>query len=149
MKLETHIIFSLGLVSFALHSLGAPPYKALTIAFIASLFGNYIIDKIGHRGHVRTPLTHTLPRSIAWSLLSVPLAVLPFGLASLPAALMAAALTGPSHMLLDALTEEGIYVKREGKWRRWAIAHFRYNNFVANGIAALAGIIMLVASLSV
>ena len=40
-------------------------------------------------------------------------------------------------------TEAGVYVKKGGKWRRYALAHFRYNNPFANGLAALAGIFML------
>ena len=35
-------------------------------------------------------------------------------------------LNGSSHMLLDVFTERGIYVKRNGKRRRVALAHFSY-----------------------
>ena len=57
-----------------------------------------------------------------------------------------ALLNGPSHMLLDAFTERGIYVKRNGKWRRVALAHFSYDNPAVNGLAILLGILMLFAS---
>jgi len=57
-----------------------------------------------------------------------------------------ALLNGPSHMLLDAFTERGIYVKRNGKWRRVALAHFSYDNPAVNGLAILLGILMLFAA---
>jgi hypothetical protein len=56
-------------------------------------------------------------------------------------------LNGPSHMLLDVFTERGIYVKRNGKWRRVALAHFSYDNPAVNGLAILFGILMLLAAL--
>ena len=55
-------------------------------------------------------------------------------------------LNGPSHMLLDVFTERGIYVKRNGKWKRFALAHFSYNNPAVNGLAILLGILMLFAA---
>jgi len=56
-------------------------------------------------------------------------------------------IVGPSHMLLDIFTERGIYVKRNGKWRRFALAHFSYDNPLANGLAIIAGVIMLLAAM--
>jgi hypothetical protein len=49
------------------------------------------------------------------------------------------ALAGLSHLLLDALTAGGIYYHG----RRWAIAHWRYNNVGANALFALIGLLML------
>lgn len=54
-----------------------------------------------------------------------------------------ALLNGPSHMLLDVFAERGIYVKRNGKWRRVALAHFSYDNPAVTGLAILLGILML------
>jgi hypothetical protein len=62
-------------------------------------------------------------------------------------ALIGGILVGPSHMLLDVFTERGIYVKRNGKWRRFALAHFSYDNPLVNGLAILLGVIMLLAAL--
>jgi hypothetical protein len=42
-------------------------------------------------------------------------------------------------MLLDVFTERGIYVKRNGKWKRFALAHFSYDNPAVNGVAVLMG----------
>jgi hypothetical protein len=49
---------------------------------------------------------------------------------------------GLSHLLLDALTEGGIYYRG----RRWAIAHWHYDNGAANGLFALLGILMFAAA---
>ncbi|ADX83215.1 hypothetical protein SiH_1867 [Sulfolobus islandicus HVE10/4] len=54
---------------------------------------------------------------------------------------------GPSHLFLDVFTERGIYVKKYGRWRRFALAHFRYDNPAINGLAILLGVIMLLAAL--
>jgi hypothetical protein len=41
-------------------------------------------------------------------------------------------------MLLDVFTERGIYVKRNGKWKRFALA-LSYDNPLANSSAILLG----------
>jgi len=42
-------------------------------------------------------------------------------------------------MFLDMFTEAGVYVKKGGKWRRYALAHFRYNNPLAKEKTILLG----------
>lgn len=111
-------------------------------------------------GYVRrTPLTHTVPRSIAWGgavpgiIISLLLAygsqwrVTPLAVI----VLLSNLLLGPSHMFLDAFTERGgIYVKRRGgRWVRFAIAHISYGNSLANGAAMIVGSLMLFAAFSV
>nr|WP_255430345.1 hypothetical protein [Sulfolobus sp. NOB8H2] len=56
-------------------------------------------------------------------------------------------IVGPSHILLDVFTERGIYIKRNGKWRRFALAHFSYDNPAINGLVIIAGVIMLLAAI--
>ncbi|MUN29576.1 DUF1286 domain-containing protein [Sulfuracidifex metallicus] len=53
---------------------------------------------------------------------------------------VASVLVGPSHMFLDMFTEAGVYVKKGGKWRRYALAHFRYNNPLAKEKTILLGV---------
>ena len=48
-----------------------------------------------------------------------------------------------SHLLLDALTEGGVYLGR----RRVALAHLRYNNVILNGAFAFAGLLLILAAL--
>ena len=115
---------------------------------IISVTANNVIDHLGHeiRGKYvsRTPRTHTLPRSIGWGLLtSVPIVLaLHTGIAILDGVIV-----GPSHMLLDVFTERGIYHKVDGRWRRIALAHFSYDNPIVNGLAIIAGVIMLFAAI--
>jgi len=45
-------------------------------------------------------------------------------------------------MLLDVFTERGIYVKRNGRWVRYALAHFRYNDPLANTLAVFIGFLL-------
>jgi len=170
-RLRTHYIFSTGLISLVLSLLFRISFfNILFISFLISFLGNTIIDRIGHKEvatrfgeiPVRTPLTHTFPRSIIWGVISsLPVLFIALYLSHyyydysyysnryettliyIISILISGILVGPSHMLLDVFTEKGIYVKRHGKWKRFALAHFRYNNPFANGLAIFFGGIML------
>ncbi|QXJ30736.1 DUF1286 domain-containing protein [Saccharolobus shibatae] len=172
MKLRTHYVFSTGLLTL-LDSVLFHEYFYYTLLFsgIVSVIGNSLIDRIGHKeittryGYipVRTPLTHTIPRSIAWGIISVvPILILLliYGFnyheyySSLNnkvalLTLLNGVIIGPSHMLLDVFTERGIYVKKHGKWRRFALAHFRYDNPAINGLAIIVGVIMFLISMKI
>ena len=176
MKLQTHVIFSTGLLTL-INSLFTNFNSSLILAAIISIIANSLIDKLGHEekltkyGYIpaRTPLTHTVYRSIAWGIVStIPLIIIPLALLTLtqstyeynyhhliyeynyyhliPLMIIDGIIVGPSHILLDAFTKTGIFVKKNGKWKRAAIAHFKYDNPVLNGLAILAGIIMLIIS---
>ena len=152
-KLVTHYVFSTGLLTL-LSSFFLNFYTAFFLSSIIAVLGNSLIDRLGHkeiqtrRGliPVRTPLTHTLPRSVLWgwvpSLILIPLNSYEVIIISL-----IALLNGPSHMLLDVFTERGIYVKRNGKWKRFALAHFSYDNPAVNGLAIIMGMLMLFAAM--
>ncbi len=154
MRLATHYVFTAGLLSLIM-SYFTPYY--LVLAGVMSVAGNVVIDGLGHREVVtrrgriptRTPLTHTFPRSVVWGMIpTLPFLALGYLFNDFPWwLLLAGALVGPSHMLLDVFTEAGVYVKREGKWRRFALAHFRYNNVLANGIAIFLGFMLMLLSL--
>ncbi|MGH9920327.1 MAG: hypothetical protein ACRD6W_15850, partial [Nitrososphaerales archaeon] len=47
-----------------------------------------------------------------------------------------------SHLLLDALTEGGVYFGR----RRVALAHFRYDNLILNGAFTALGVLLVYAT---
>jgi hypothetical protein len=47
-----------------------------------------------------------------------------------------------SHILLDALTEGGVYIGR----RRVALAHLRYDNLILNGTFTGLGVLLVFAS---
>ncbi|WP_370685226.1 DUF1286 domain-containing protein [Sulfuracidifex tepidarius] len=78
MKLRTHFVFSVGLLVLVSSFVFSSFYFSLLVSSFISVLGNSVIDKLGHREvltrrgqvPVRTPLTHTLPRSVFWVLSS-------------------------------------------------------------------------------
>ena len=165
MKLKTHYAFSTGLLALIDSAFYHNIFAMLVFIGVLSILANALIDKIGHEmvttknGYTfprRTPLTHTIPRSILWGfLVTIPFIalfyyVLPFTTFTkyLGLLVLDGIIVGPSHMLLDVFTEKGIYVKRDGKWQRFALAHFRYNDPIANGLAGLLGVIMIFIAIS-
>ncbi|WP_338601375.1 DUF1286 domain-containing protein [Sulfolobus tengchongensis] len=161
MKLRTHYIFSVGLISIILAlTFNLSFFTNLFISFYTSFLGNTIIDRLGHEmkwskhGYIptRTPLTHTVLRSIMWGLVSVLTLLLLFydyyHYTLILPIIISGIIVGPSHMLLDVFTESGIYTKKNGKWIRIALAHFSYNNVFVNGVSSLIGILLLFLSYS-
>lgn len=160
MKLLTHYVFSMGLLTLLL-ALGRNPFpESLFLALIMSVTGNLIIDGLGHeerRGYVRrTPLTHTIPRSIFWGELpGIAIIILLYYLSGRVIELiyveiiLSSLLMGPSHMILDIFTERGIFVKRRGRWVRLALAHFSYNDVLVNGAAMIIGLLMIFTAYSI
>jgi len=154
MRLITHVVFNAGFLALPA-TLLVHSNDALTSALLVSVLSNSIIDAVGHEyrhGFIRrTPVSHTVPRSILWSLVpAVPMASywsLSKPLLSL-VVILQGLLSGPLHMLLDSLTERGIYVRRGDRWVRFAIAHFHYNNPAINLLFTLLGIVMLWISLN-
>lgn len=152
MLLRTHTAFTLGLLIAMLKMLNG---LSLTMAVLAALIAyivNLALDRLGHvkRGavYVRSPLTHDICLSALWGLVisaAFTYASMLFNIQVYPIeAVLMGPIGGLSHMLLDSLTEEGVYVRRRGTWRRVSIAHFRYNNpalnwlFTAIGLALMA-----------
>jgi len=164
MLLRTHYAFSTGLLTFLGTLITGDPLNTLVFAGAVSVLANSIIDYLGHEmvrveGEYlprRTPLTHTWFRSILWGSVSTAIVTFLVYFAShgayygyfqpkelLVLAVIYGVLVGPSHMFLDVFTEKGIYVKRDGRWVRYALAHFKYNDPLANGLATIVGIILI------
>jgi len=166
MLLRTHYVFSTGLLTFLGSLITRDPFEALVFTGIVSVLANTLIDQLGHEmvwveGKElprRTPLTHTWFRSILWgSLVTVAVTLLSYialfnhyyyyndfqARELIALAIISGIVVGPSHMFLDALTEKGIYVKKDGRWVRFAVAHFKYNDPLANGLATLGGIMLI------
>jgi hypothetical protein len=168
MLIKTHIVFSAGLLLFIGTLITHEPGLVFVYAVAVSAVANVLIDKLGHEtininGKLvprRTPLTHTWPRSVLWGLLvSVFLSPLLFSVVSntyyngselleaVFVVLLYGITVGPSHMVLDVFTEKGIYVKKDGKWTRFALSHYRYNDPSINGLAVITGFILGLTSL--
>ncbi|MGC8613199.1 MAG: DUF1286 domain-containing protein [Conexivisphaera sp.] len=163
MKLATHYIFTIGMVALAARPI-LPPAVRLSTAIWLGILVNWLIDHGGHevRGGIprRTAVTHSVPGAVG---VGVALGILPVAavlvlvpslaswLGTQPTAgplfvLLAGllgGLAGLSHLLLDALTEGGIYYHG----RRWALAHWRYDNAVANALFMFLGLVMTGAAL--
>jgi len=137
---------------------------------VLSILTNRLIDFLGHElrgGYVsRSPRTHTWARAgilgtviacavaVAFPLLYAAMIngdatihdafVLPYYLKIFLAYFpFLGFMGGEAHVFLDAFTERGVFRKRRGKWQRQAWAHFGYDSPVANGIASVAGVVML------
>jgi hypothetical protein len=154
MLLRTHYVFTMGLLTFLGTLVTREPVLSVIFAGLVSVLANSLIDYLGHevRGSfiARTPLTHTWLRSIAWGSIAVAFATVLTRYAVhdlrlddlITLAMISAVLAGPSHMLLDVFTEKGIYVKKDGKWVRFALAHFKYNDPTVNGLAVFIGFLL-------
>ncbi|QKQ99182.1 DUF1286 domain-containing protein [Metallosphaera tengchongensis] len=143
MKLLTHYVFTTGVLTL-MSSPFLGFYDSLLVSFIIAWISNSLIDRLGHEvryGYIRrTPRTHTLLRSLPWGILpSLPLSLI----LGVPIIAFLGIVAGPSHLVLDVLTERGIYVKRRGRWVRYALAHFAYNNPLLNGLFILIGAVFL------
>jgi hypothetical protein len=147
------------------------PLLSVTIAQAATIFADRIIDLVGHspsRVHPgimkRTPLTHSIITAPAWAVAigiagtyatdllfrpattfyHIPLITLPPDMAT--PIVLSCLLAAFVHLLLDSLTEAGIYVPhlpcREDTriFRRWKLAGFRHDNLPLNISLTLLGL---------
>ena len=158
MKLKTHNIFTIGILT-AIGSLFTNPVTSLISASILSLTINQIIDSLGHkinaRGyHARTPLTHTIVRSVLWGLIPTVVLFLLFGsFDKLPELhlngsqpywiLLQGIFAGPLHMCLDMITEGGIFKRKDGRFVRFAVAHIAYDDLFWNVFFQLIGFVFV------
>ncbi|WP_291764719.1 DUF1286 domain-containing protein [Caldivirga sp. UBA161] len=158
MKLRTHIIFSIGLTALIESALGISNIILLLgSSIVLSYLINLLIDVLGHEERNgftrRSPRTHTMGRSFAVGLIVSILVALflyymsPIGIYKALIIVLMGPVVGWSHMLLDMLTENGIYVKRRGRWVRFALAHYKYNNPVLNWLFIIIGVMLLIKSL--
>ena len=178
MKLKTHNIFTTGILT-VIGSFFTNPLTSLISASLLSLMVNQIIDTLGHKrvykskisglplkrigGRkrkkdnddgsylVRTPLTHTITRSVFWGLIPAVILFLLFGsLDKLPALhlngyqpywiLLQGIFAGPLHMCLDIITEGGIFRRKNNKFVRFAVAHIAYDDLFWNVFFQFAGL---------
>lgn len=155
MKALTHDIFSLGVGLYLVLHLEHPPALAhLLLVVWLAFVTNWLIDALGHVTGgivpVRSFWTHSFFTAPALGVI-----------AALPSIYFAGIITGQtltayqaffaaglgavlaySHLLLDALTEGGVYLVR----RRVALAHMRYDNQILNGAFAAIGLLLVFAA---
>ncbi len=150
MKLATHVSVGFSVAAALAVLLGCSVSCAWYAGFTAALI-NIAVDMLGHevRGGRprRTAFSHSLVGPLAFSLAFI----LPVFLAP-PWEALAATISilggAYTHLLLDAVTEGGIYPYWPLSRRRWRLAGLRYNHVAANTAAILSGALLLAAALA-
>jgi len=155
LKAITHDAFSLGVgIYLACHVEGPPTLTFLVLVVWLAFATNELIDVFGHvtRGGrpVRSFWTHSVFTAPVWgitvALASAYLLDIILGQALTTSQALLAGGIGIafaySHILLDALTEGGVYLGR----RRVALAHLRYDNLILNGVFTTFGVLLAFAA---
>jgi membrane-bound metal-dependent hydrolase YbcI (DUF457 family) len=149
----THVVFGAG--AAAVLTPFMPDIFRLYIAVTLSLLVNPVIDGLGHfrRGpHVaRSPLTHSVFTAPLWG--AAVGYLLWAGWRSLvgpaqglmEAMVVSGVVVALSHLLLDAMTERGVYLLGG----RVALAHLRSGNGMLNALFLLVGVGLCLAQLQV
>jgi uncharacterized protein DUF1286 len=156
LKALTHDIFSLGVALYLLHVERPTALPDLLLVVWLAFASNELIDALGHvtrRGvPARSSWTHSVFTAPAWGVAAGVLSARTLDLItgqafSASQALLAielGAVIGFSHLLLDALTEGGVFLRG----RRVALAHMRYDNPVLNGAFSALGLLLALAAFS-
>ena len=145
----THLVFGIG-TAVALGT-ALPADVRLALAVVLSLAVNMAMDELGHvnrRGlSHRSALTHSVMTGPIWGGAIGYLAWLGwYQLGSGAGAfewwfvILGAAVAG-SHLLLDSMTEGGVFLLRH----RVALAHFRSRNSALNGAFVILGVALVLA----
>jgi hypothetical protein len=155
LKALTHDFFSVGVGFYLLVRIGgqSSPLYLLLVVWLA-FATNEVIDGLGHSARggmsIRSFWTHSIFTAPVWGIaLAVASvyfldAVIGQSMTTSQALFAAGlgAVLAYSHLLLDALTEGGVYFGR----RRVALAHLRYNNLILNGAFSTIGILLAFAA---
>jgi len=155
LKAITHDVFSLGVGLYLVYHVERPPTLSFLVLVVWLAFiTNQLIDVLGHftRGGmpIRSFWTHSVFTAPVWgiaaALVSAYLLDIILGQAMMTSQALVVSGLGVifaySHLLLDALTEGGVYLGR----RRVALAHLRYDNLVLNWAFTALGILLLLAT---
>ncbi|HUI00604.1 MAG TPA: DUF1286 domain-containing protein [Nitrososphaerales archaeon] len=157
MKSATHNLFSIGLMIWIVTLFGDPLVILLLLATVATVLTNALIDELGHANEDgvkrRTFLTHSVITAPFWGaavwaiVLIIPaasLGIFPPDPVLLRFFASLGVLAAWSHLLLDSLTEGGVFVS---SFQRRALAHFAYDNWPLNLGFSVLGVFLLFAAL--
>jgi len=155
MKAITHDLFSLGVGLYLVFRVAGQTNILYTLLILFLVLGtNEVIDALGHfnRGGipVRSLWTHSVFTAPIWGAGVAVASAYLFGIIigetmTATQTVFAAglgAVLAYSHLLLDSLTEGGVYLGR----RRIALAHLRYNNLALNSAFAAIGVLLAFAT---
>jgi energy-converting hydrogenase Eha subunit A len=155
LKAVTHDIFSLGVGLYFVISLMRPTPILLLLTVWLAVAINELIDLLGHvtRGDrpVRSFWTHSIFTVPVWGISCALVSAYLLGrvtgneIGSSEAVYVTllGTVIAYSHLLLDALTEGGVFLWR----RRIALAHLRYDNLVLNAVFVGLGALLILAAL--
>jgi hypothetical protein len=155
MKSVTHYVFSVGVGVYAASVVHLYLPVSLLLGAWLGVSTSFTIDAIGHsrRGDrkVRSWTTHSILTAPIWGALLGLLSVFVLyrlvqispGSELLAFSAGMGVLAGYSHLVLDSLTEGGVFLGRS----RLAIAHLRNNNLILNLVFAGLGILLILAGL--
>jgi membrane-bound metal-dependent hydrolase YbcI (DUF457 family) len=147
MRMVTHFVFGVG--TAVVLSPTIPAETRIYLAVALSLLVSLVIDELGHvtrKGFVsRSPLTHSVVTAPLWGgavgyLLWKGGTELGLGTGGLEwqFVLLGAAVAW-SHLLLDSMTERGVFLFTE----RIALAHFSSRNVLLNAVFILLGVALI------
>jgi hypothetical protein len=155
LKAITHDAFSFGVGLYLTFHVDQQPTLTLLLLVAWLAFAtNELIDVMGHANRdgrpVRSFWTHSVFTAPVWgvaaALVSAYVLDAVLGQAMTTSQALFAGAIGfvfaYSHLLLDALTEGGVYLGR----RRVALAHLRYDNSILNGVFTALGVILVFAA---
>jgi hypothetical protein len=155
LKSVTHDIFSLGVGLYLAYHIGRLAPLALLLVVWLAFATNLVIDEVGHVKQggrpVRSFWTHSIATAPLWGVAIALVSTYLVGRATghavgAPQTVLLAGfgvIIACSHLLLDALTEGGVFLAR----RRVAIAHLRYDNTLLNTAFAAIGLALVFAAL--
>jgi hypothetical protein len=155
LKAITHDVFSLGVGLYLVHYVDRPPTLSFLVLVVWLAFAtNELIDILGHVTRdgrpVRSFWTHSVFSAPSWGIAAALVSAYALDTILGQAMTTSQALVvgglgivfAYSHLLLDAVTEGGVYLGR----RRVALAHLRYDNLLLNGAFTALGMLLVFAT---
>ncbi|MEM1896804.1 MAG: metal-dependent hydrolase [Ignisphaera sp.] len=154
MKRRTHNIFSFAIalwISTYLHIIDSLIY-AISISLFFAIALNWLIDSLaGHKGMRRTPYTHSPIGVLMLSLLlvaSMAIVLRTIGsnmsLHEFLDLLLLAYIVGVSHLFLDMLTADGVYLIWPFGNTKISLLKARYDNRLLNNFVQFLSIVIIV-----
>jgi len=155
LKSVAHNVFSLGVAVYVTCASQVYLPASLFLAVWLAITVNFMIDALGHSRRsdrpVRSWITHSVLTAPVWggSIGFLTSCIVFALLQSVPSDEVLAfsvglgVLLSYSHLLLDSLTEGGIFLGRG----RMAITHFRNGNLLLNALFSVLGILLALAGL--
>jgi membrane-bound metal-dependent hydrolase YbcI (DUF457 family) len=152
MKRVTHNVFSFATNLWILRMLEVGDIACATLVSVSiSIIVNWVIDSLaGHKGHRRTPYTHSLTGAFIITLLltiATHLMLQLLGIHSLAHITLVTAvlvlLTSLTHLLLDTFTVDGVELLWPFRYGRISLSNRRYDDPSLNTLFIVLAVILV------